>query len=63
MTLKQGQKNQQRVGNAIRPISLDRDQFFAIRSGNIHQPHFSTETSDSDFWFDMPIIPRIGEFF
>jgi len=23
---------------------------------------FSTETSDSDFWFDLPIIPRIGEF-
>jgi hypothetical protein len=24
---------------------------------------FSTETNDSDFWFDLPIIPRIGEFF
>lgn len=23
---------------------------------------FSTETSDNDFWFELPIIPRIGEF-
>jgi hypothetical protein len=24
---------------------------------------FSTETNDSDFMFDLPIIPRIGEYF